>query len=117
MSGNEYGFITLLLLGIGVAIFLYLLVRKSLRALLDEVVGLPAATTFFARILLLGVLFIAFSQVLNTSFDLKPDAAFMEYVWKVAAALSPLFGYICLFVTGYLIIVAILVAALKRRHE
>ena len=117
MAGNIWGFIILLVLGVAIPLLVYLLVRKSLRALLNEVAGLPAAAIFYARLLLLGVLFTSLAAVLEVEFDLKRGSAFMEYVWKVADGLSSAFGLICLFLTGFLIVITIIVAALRRRHE
>jgi predicted tellurium resistance membrane protein TerC len=117
MVRNICGFTFLVVLAVGVAVLVYLLVRKSLRALLDELVALPSCTTFYARVLLLGLLFIALSMTIGTYYDFKTDAPFMEYVWKVADAFSPVLGITCLFMTGYLIVITILVAALRQRHE
>ncbi|MGE5528952.1 MAG: hypothetical protein ACM3X6_07405 [Patescibacteria group bacterium] len=117
MNWNLLGFAVLLLLSVGAAFLVYLLVRKSLRALLDEAVGLPACTAFYARLFSLGMLLIALAAALGTEFGFKRDAAFMEYVWKVADRLSTLFGNLCLFTGGFLVVVTVLVASLKRRHE
>jgi hypothetical protein len=117
MIENTCGFAVLLVLSLGVALLVHLLVRKSLRSLLDDVVALPSGTTFYTRILVIGVFFIALSGALGTAFDLKKEAAFMEYVWKIARGLSSTFGLTCLFLTGYLLILTILVAVLRRRHE
>ena len=117
MTGNDYGYIAVLLSGVGVALLVYLLVHKSLRALLSEVLGLPSGTVFYVRVFFLGLLFIGLATTLDTSFDFKPGAAFMEYVWKIADGISSTFSNICLFAIGYLLIVTILIAALRRRHE
>ena len=114
---NIWGSAIMGVLAVGVALVVFFLIRKSLRALLDEVVGLPSCKTFYTRILLLGMLFLALSVALQTDFAFKEDAAFMRYVWEVADGLSSTFLEICLFMTGYLVIVTILVAALRRRHE
>jgi len=55
--------------------------------------------------------------VLEIEFDLKKGSAFMEYVWKVADGLASAFGLICLFLAGFLIVITIIVATLRRRHE
>jgi hypothetical protein len=44
MTENLCGFAVLLVLAVGVALLVYLLVRKSLRSLLDDV--LPSGTAF-----------------------------------------------------------------------
>jgi len=115
MFGNIYGFASLLILSCGVALLVTVLVHKSLRTLLDEVAAMPSCTTFYTRILDIGVFFIALSGALGTTFDLKKDAAFMEYVWKVAGGLSSTFGLTCLYLASYVLILTILVAVLRRR--
>jgi peptidoglycan/LPS O-acetylase OafA/YrhL len=113
---NASGLIALLVLSVGIAWMVHRLIRKSIRTLLDDVLGLPAATTFYTRTLTIGIFFIALAAAL-VPFDLKKDAAFMEYVWRIANGLSSTFSGTCLFLIGYLTLVTILVATLRRRHE
>ncbi|MSR56866.1 MAG: hypothetical protein EXS05_04250 [Planctomycetaceae bacterium] len=117
MAANICGFAVLLVLAVVTALVAHFLLRRSLHALLDEVVKLPPCTTFYTRLLAIGLIFIALSAVLDTQFDLKEDAAFMEYVWKIADGLSSTFSMICLFLTGYLFVATILVAVLRRKSE
>ncbi|MBN2467882.1 MAG: hypothetical protein JXD19_06985 [Deltaproteobacteria bacterium] len=116
MSANVSGFLTLLILAFGISLLVYYLVHGSLRRLLDEVVKLPDCTTFYSRVFFIGLLFIALSSALGTTFDLK-DAAFMEYVWKVASGLAKVFHSLFWFLVAYLAFLTILVAVLRRRHE
>lgn len=117
MVANICNFAVLFVLSVVTALIVLFLVRKSLRALLDDVVKLPPCTAFYTRVLAIGLVFIALSSALGSHFDLNQDAAFMEYVWKIADGLSSVFGTICLFMTAYLIVVTILVVALRRRSE
>jgi len=117
MIANVSSFGILLMLSLGVAFALQLILRKSLCSLLDEVVQIPPGTTFYTRLLVIGLFFTALSSSLNVRFDLKADAAFMEYVWKIAGGLSSVFGGTCLFLTGFLLMITILVAVLGRRRE
>ena len=117
MDLNLAAFAIQLLVSAGIATWVYRLTRGDLHEVLTEVVGLPAATIFFKRIFFLGLLFVALSSALNTTFDLKEDAAFMEYVWKVAYSLSSVFAFTCLFMTAYLVLVTILIAVLRRRDD
>ena len=117
MTGNIFGFAALLVLAVGTALVVYLLLQRSLRALLEDLVKLPACITFYTRLLAIGLVLIPLSAVLGVSFTLGADAAFMEYVWKIAGGLSSAFGMICLFITGYLLVATILVAVLKRKSE
>ena len=117
MLQNISGFVVLFIISIAISLIVYALARESLRSLLDEVIKLPSGTTFYIRIFLIGLVFIALSSALDTEFALKGDAAFMEYVWKVADGLSDVFGYTCLYILGYLSLVTILVVVLRRRHD
>ncbi len=117
MLQNLSGFVVLLIISIAISLLVYALARKSLCGLLDEVVKLPSGTTFYMRLFLIGLVFIALSSALDTEFVLKEDAAFMEYVWRIADGLSSVFGITCLFITGYLFLVTILIAVLRHRHD
>jgi hypothetical protein len=115
MSGNAYGFVVLAVIAVGIALMVYMLVRRSLCSLLDKVVKLPAITTFYLRTFLIGLIFIALSSALKTSFNLKAEAAFIEYVWQIADGLSSAFGITCLFLIGYLTLLTIIIVVLKNR--
>jgi hypothetical protein len=116
MLENILGFVILLIISIGAALLVYALVKKYLSELLDKVVKLKAGTAFYVRIYLIGLVFIALSAALNVEFSLKEGAVVMEYVWKVADGLSTMFGQTILFIFGYLILVTILVAVLRKKH-
>ncbi|KPK31290.1 MAG: hypothetical protein AMK69_00790 [Nitrospira bacterium SG8_3] len=117
MTADDLGFVVLLIIGFGIALILYALIHKSLRALLDELVKLPAGTTFYARLLFVGLVLAAASELMEQSFALKEDARFMEYVWKVADGLSDAFGFICVVLLVFIVQITILLAALRRRDE
>jgi len=117
VSANVWGFVTLFVLSVGIAMVVYAVVRRSLRSLLDETIRVPSGTTFYSRILFIGLLFLALYSAIGTPFDLKEEAPFMEYVWKIAGALSTAFALWCLFLAAYLVVVTILAAALRRRNE
>lgn len=117
MVGNICGFVTLFAVSIAVALVVYALLRRSLASLLDEVINLPSGTTFYSRLFLIGLVFIALSSVLDVTFELSANSVFMEYVWKVADGLSAVFGFMSLFLFGFLVLLTILVAVLRRRHD
>ena len=117
MKENIFWFAALVTLTVAVALFVTILVRKNLRALLDEVVKLPSGTTFYSRVLGIGLFFIALSAAFDVPFNLNPDAATMEYVWKVAEGLSSALSLTCLFLVAYLLLVTVLLVVLKGRHD
>jgi len=114
---NLAGFVILLLLSLGLTFVIWAAVSKSLRGLLNEVVKLPAGTTFYLRTLLIGLLLAAAAGGIGTVFNLKADDHFMEYVWKVASGLESVCEYFFGFLLGYLALVTVLVAVLRSRHE
>lgn len=114
---NICGFAVLSVVAIATALEIHFLLRGSLGVLLDEVVKCPSCTTFFTRVLAIGLLLIAVSSVLDTTFNLDADASFMEYVWRIAGGLSSVFYGVFLFLTGYIFVIMILVAVLRRRSE
>lgn len=116
MMFNIIGFVILLVISVGVSLLVYFLVQKHLSVLLDKVVKVKGATSFYIRIFLIGLIFIALSAALDVEFSLKQDAAVMEYVWKVADGLSSTFGQTTLFLFGYLILVTILITVLRKKH-
>jgi hypothetical protein len=117
MTANLYEFAVLFVLAAATAAGVYFLLQGSLRGLLDDVIKLPSCTTFYTRLLAIGLTLITLAIVLNSSSDLKEGAAFMEHVWKVASGLSSVFSGICLFLAGYLFIATILVVVLRRKRE
>jgi len=112
---NGAAFVVTFVIGIGVALVLYALLRNSLRELLNSVVRMPEGTAFYLRSLVLIFLFAAVSKVL-VQFDLKPEAHFMEYVWAAAARVSDLFENLAIYLLIYLGLVTVLVAVLKPKN-
>jgi len=117
MNANIIAFVILFAIAGASAFIVIALLQKSLRLLLEDVVKLPACTTFYTRVLSIGLVFIALSGALGVTLDLKKGSACMEYVWKVADGLSAAFGNTCVFLLGFLIVVTILVSVLRRRSE
>lgn len=117
MVSNVLAFVIALALGAGVAFAIYLLLRRSAIALLDEVIGLPAGTTFYFRVLCLCVFLAAATGVLGGVFDLKPEARFMEYVWRVAAVLSSTCTWLLMALLVFLSAMTVLVAVLRRHDQ
>ena len=115
MAQNIFGFVILLIISISAALLVYMLIQRYLRALLDKVIRIKAGTAFYVRIFLIGLVFIALSAALDVEFSLKQGAVVMEYVWKVADGLSNVFGQTTLFIFGYLILVTVLIAALRKK--
>jgi hypothetical protein len=56
--------------------------------LLQQTVKTDAGVAFYLRSFLLVLFLSALSAAIGTSFDLKPDSRFMEYIWKGAEGLS-----------------------------
>lgn len=113
MNRELSAFLILLVLALAVPIALFLLLRGSLRELLQRTVKLPAGVTFFLRSFFLTLTVSALSAAIGISFDMKPDSPFMEYVWKEAGGLSSALEQMLWFIALYVTLVAILIATLK----
>ena len=100
-----------------ISVLVYLLVRWSLRGLLAEVVQLRAAGKFYLRTLLVTMLLGALAATVTCSIDFDEDSIFMEEVWEVAQSLDGAFWALMIILLVYVVMVTILVAALRRRHE
>lgn len=114
MLSNILGFSILMAISLVIAVVVFALINKHLCAILDEVVKLPACTTLYSRILLIGLLFTSAAASLDITFDLKEDTAFMEYVWKVASGLSEVFSSIFWFFVAYLVVITVIITVLRK---
>src|SRR5260370_15731534 len=110
-------FLTLLVLSSAVPIILFLLLRASLTDLLRHTLKVQAGITFYLRSFLLILFLSALSAAIGTSFYLKPDSRFMEYVWKGAEGVSSTLEKTLWFVAVYLVVITILVATLKIKDD
>jgi hypothetical protein len=88
MGSELRAFLVLILLSLAVPVILFLPLRTSLRQLLQQTVKTDAGVAFYLRSFLLVPFLSALSAAIGTSFDLKPDSRFMEYIWKGAEGLS-----------------------------
>ena len=93
------------------------LLRPSLRAMLDALVELPAATTFYVRAFTATIFLVVLSRVCGAKYDLKPESRFMEYVWELASNLRESLQDLYIVLLVFATIIVILVASLKRRHS
>lgn len=110
-------FLVLLLLSLAVPVVLFLPLRTSLRQLLQQTVKTDAGVAFYLRSFLLVLFLSALSAAIGTSFDLKPDSRFMEYVWKGAEGLSGTVEKTLWFTVVYAVLITILIATLKIRDD
>ncbi|HTZ99906.1 MAG TPA: hypothetical protein VMB02_06215 [Candidatus Aquilonibacter sp.] len=117
MNPGISAFLILLAISLTVAAILSFALSVSLRELLRETVKLPAGVTFYVRSFLLVLFFAALSAAVGTSFDLKPDARSMEYVWAGAQGLSSVLEKTLWIAVIYVIIVTILIAVLKIQDD
>lgn len=116
MSANIVCFAITLVVCVGVALLVLLLIWRSLAGLLNELLKLPPATMFYLRVLAIVMTFGAVSGALG-KYDLKKEAVFIEYVWRLAEGLSAALTNMSLYLAEYLLLVTVLVAVLRRRHE
>ena len=112
---NAVAFLFDLVIGAGIALLIYALLRHPLRELLTNLLRMPEATSFYLRALLLILLSVALAKVV-TGIHMKPEAHFMEYVWAVASDIGGVFDNLSSFLLAYLALVTILVAVLRPRN-
>ena len=117
MSPGVGAFLVLLILSLAVPTILFLLLRDSLRELLQHTVKLPGGVTFYLRTFLLVLYLSALSVAVGTSFDLPAGSHAMQYVWKGAEGLSSTMEATLLFVGIYVVVVTILIATLKIKDD
>ena len=117
MGPDLRAFAVLLILSLLVPVVLFLPLRNSLRELLRHSLRLEAGITFYLRSFLLVLFLSALSAAIGTSFNLKPDAHFMEYLWKGAEGLSGALDKALLFTALFAVLITILVATLKIRDD
>jgi hypothetical protein len=117
MLSNTAAFLVLIGLSLLTSLGIYALISLSLRNLLGEILRMSAGTIFFARSLLICLMCVSLSDAIGQQFSLKGDAAFMEYIWKIAEGLSRLFLHTWLFLLGYLVLITVIVAVRGGRNE
>ncbi len=117
MNPQLGAFLILLVLSLAVPIILFLLLRASLIDLLRHTLKVQAGITFYLRSFLLVLFLSALSAAIGTSFDLKQDSRFMEYVWQGAEGVSSTLEKTLWFVAIYLVLITILVATLKIKDD
>ena len=117
MSPELPAFLVLLALSLAVPMISFLLLRVSLRDLLQQTVKLQVGVTFYLRSFLLVLFLSALSAAIGTSFDLKSGSRLMEYVWKGAEGLASTLEKSLWFVAMYVVLITILVATLKTKDD
>jgi ABC-type Fe3+-siderophore transport system permease subunit len=110
-------FLVLLAVSLGAAIVLFLLLRNSLRSLLEQTIKIRPGVEFYLRSFLLVLFLSALSAAIGTNFEMKPDSRFMEYVWKGAEGLSATLEKSLWFLAIYVVIMTVLVATLKTKDD
>lgn len=111
-------FVLAAIVSLGFVMLLYRLVDGSLRTLLDDLLNMPAATSFYSRLLMVSMLLIGVAGISDASFEaLGEDAEIMEYIWRLIEFFEAVLTPILLIVALFLVAVTVLVAALKPRSE
>jgi hypothetical protein len=117
MSPHSIAFLASFVVAILVVGLLYRLLHPSLRGLLEEIIGLPAATDFYVRAFGVVLVFVALAAVLGAGHgDLKDGARFMEYVWSVASGMEDVLRDLMIVLLVYVTLITVLMAALRRKH-
>ena len=111
-------FVLAAIVSLGFVMLLYRLINGFLRSLLDDLLDMPAATSFYSRLLLVSMVIIGIAGISDASFEgLGEDAEIMEYVWQLIQFFEAVLTPILIIVALFLVAVTVLVAALKPRSE
>jgi len=116
MSPYTVSFIVLLFLSLLIAIGLVRWLRPALRALLEDVVILPAGIEYYLRAFTVVIAFIVLGAAADPPFNFKDNVRFMECVWAVAHGLKSVFENLVIAVFVYTGLITILMAALRRKQ-
>ena len=117
MKSNLCAFLVLLAISLVYAAILWAILDKNLRGLIDKVVKIPEAASFYASAFGIALLSVIFSKVFDTAFQFKADAHKMEYVWQVADGLAGVLENAAYLLAIFLFIVTLLVMVLKRKND
>ncbi len=110
-------FVLASILSVGVIFALYQLINGFLKTLLTELVGMPSATSFYSRLLLVCLVLIGLAGISDAAFDLEPEAEFMEYIWSIVDFFEEVLTPLLVILGLFLVLVTVLVAALRPRRE
>ncbi len=111
-------FVLAAIVSLGFVMVLYRLVNGFLRTLLDDLLNMPAATSFYSRLLLVSMVLIGIAGISDASFEgLGEDAETIEYIWQLIEFFEAVLTPILLIVALFLVTVTVLLAALKPRSE
>ena len=111
-------FVSAAIVSLGLVMLLYRLVNGFLRSLLDDLLNMPAATSFYSRLLLVSMVLIGVAGISDASFEgLGEDAEVMEYIWGLIEFFEAVLSPILIIIGLFLVAVTVLLAALKPRSE
>ncbi len=118
MLTDIFLFVFAAIVSLGFVMLLYRLVNGFLRSLLDDLLNMPAATSFYSRLLLVSMVLIGVVGISDASFEgLGEDAEIMEYIWRLIEFFESVLSPILIIVGLFLVAVTVLLAALKPRSE
>jgi hypothetical protein len=117
MSPDLIATLALAAIGAVSALATFVVLRGPLRDLLTRTVGIEAATQFYARVLILGLVYVAIGVVFGSGVSMDKERTFMSYVWHVGGHLDDLFGWLVGFLALYMVLITILLAAYRRRDQ
>lgn len=81
MGPTLISFLSLLVCSCIVVFIVDRALRPSLRAMLDTLIEMPAATTFYVRAFSTTFFLAVLARVFGATCNLKSDSRFMDYVW------------------------------------
>jgi len=117
MASSQIFYIALALTAFGVAVGIYSMLRRSLKEILGSLVRLQGVSTFYERVLLLGLVLTSVGWALDASFRPDAESSFMDHLWDYADGLADVFVYTALFSGAFAVLLTVLISSLGRHRD
>ena len=95
----------------------YLLIDRLLRKLLDDLLGMAAATELYSRLLLVSLVLVGLGGINEADFGDTDGMAPMEFVWHIVEYIDDMLGWVLTILGLLMAAVTVLIATLRRRNE
>lgn len=117
MTSSQIFYIALVVTAFGVAVGIYSMLRRSLRETLGNLVRLAGVSTFYERVLLVGLVLTCVGWALDASFGPDAESSFMDHLWDYADGLGDVLVYAALFSGAFAVLITVLISSLGRHHD
>ncbi len=117
MTSSQIFYLVLVLTAVGVAVGMHSMLRRSLREILGNLVRLDGVSTFYERVLLLGLILTCVGWAFDAAFSSDAETTFMDHLWDYADGLGDVLTYAALYLLAFAVLLTVLVSTLGRHRE